>query len=233
MVNRWGRRIRMENLPAVPPYWKRMRKINQQGPVPVGTLAEPPALLADEFERFSNEGAIILDCRSPEAFAAHIPGAINVGLGSSFATWAGTALPDEKLIILVLDSKRDLWEVCWQLLRIGYDLPKGWLSGGMMGWRTAAKPIEILPQWTVWQLHERLEKDRELTVLDVRQPGEWKAGYIEGALLITGAELPYRIDEVPKTGRSERSAEADIDRLCPPACCCITATNRSLTCSAE
>ena len=225
--------LNLENLPAVPPYWKRMRKINQQGPVPVGTLAEPPALLADEFERFSNEGAIILDCRSPEAFAAHIPGAINVGLGSSFATWAGTALPDEKLIILVLDSKRDLWEVCWQLLRIGYDLPKGWLSGGMMGWRTAAKPIEILPQWTVWQLHERLEKDRELTVLDVRQPGEWKAGYIEGALLITGAELPYRIDEVPKTGRSERSAEADIDRLCPPACCCITATNRSLTCSAE
>lgn len=190
--------LNLENLPAVPPYWKRMRKINQQGPVPVGTLAEPPALLADEFERFSNEGAIILDCRSPEAFAAHIPGAINVGLGSSFATWAGTALPDEKLIILVLDSKRDLWEVCWQLLRIGYDLPKGWLSGGMMGWRTAAKPIEILPQWTVWQLHERLEKDRELTVLDVRQPGEWKAGYIEGALLITGAELPRRIDEVPQ-----------------------------------
>ena len=175
-----------------------MRKINQRGPVPVGTLAEPPALLADEFQRLSNESAIILDCRSPEAFAAHIPGAINVGLGSSFATWAGTALPDEKPIILVLDSKRDLWEVCWQLLRIGYDLPKGWLSGGMMGWRTAAKPIEILPQWTVWQLHERLEKDRELTVLDVRQPGEWKAGYIEGALHITGAELPRRIDELPK-----------------------------------
>ena len=187
-----------ETTPAVPPYWKRMRKINQQGPAPVGTLAEPPALLAGEFEGLFNEGAIILDCRSPEAFAAHIPGAINVGFGSSFATWAGTAVPDGKPIILVLESKHDLWEVCWQLLRIGYGLPKGWLSGGMMAWRTAAKPLAMLPQWTVWQLHERLEKDRELTVLDVRQPGEWNAGGIAGALHITGAELPGRIGEVPK-----------------------------------
>jgi hydroxyacylglutathione hydrolase len=190
--------LNLEDLPAVPPYWKRMRQINQQGPAPVGTLAEPPALPADEFERLSDNGAVVLDCRSPEAFAAHIPEAINVGLGSSFAIWAGTALPDGASMILVLDSKRDLWEVCWQLLRIGYDLPKGWLSVGMMGWRTAAKPIEILPQWTVWQLHERLEKDRDLLVLDVRQPGEWKAGHIRGALHITGAELPRRIDEIPK-----------------------------------
>jgi len=34
--------------------------------------------------------------------------------------------------------------------------------------------------------------------LDVRQPGEWNAGHIEGAMHITGAELPRRIDEVPK-----------------------------------
>jgi hydroxyacylglutathione hydrolase len=190
--------LKLDNLPAVPPYWKRMRKMNQQGPALIGTLAEPPALPADEFERIAAEGAKILDCRSPEAFAAHIPGAINVGLGSSFATWAGTALPGGASSILVLESRRDLWEVCWQLLRVGYDLPKGWLSGGMMAWRTAAKPLEILPQWTVWDLHHQLEQNPELVILDVRQPGEWKSGHIEGALHITGAELPQRIDEVPK-----------------------------------
>ena len=190
--------LKLENLPAVPPYWKRMRKMNQQGPALVGTLAEPPALSADEFQRLSSEGAKILDCRSPEAFAVHIPRAINVGLGSSFPTWAGTALPSGASIILVLENKRDLREVCWQLLRIGYDLPKGWLSGGMMEWRTAAKPLEILPQWTVWDLHQQLEQNPQLMILDVRQPGEWNAGHIEGGLHITGAELPRRIDEVPK-----------------------------------
>ena len=66
-----------------------------------------------------------------------------------------------------------------------------------MAWRTAANPIETLPQATVEQLHDGLEKNSELLVLDVRQPGEWNAGHIRGALHITGAELPSRIDEVP------------------------------------
>lgn len=188
--------MNLENLPTVPPYWKRMRKMNQEGPPALGTLAEPPALLAEEFENMGKDGASILDCRSPEAFAAHIPGAINVGLGSSFPTWAGTALPGGASIILVIDHVRDLWEASWQLLRIGYDLPKGWLSGGMMAWRTAAKPIEILPQWTVRQLEERLRENPKLLVVDVRQPGEWSAGHIDGALHISGGELPSRIKEV-------------------------------------
>jgi hydroxyacylglutathione hydrolase len=190
--------LNLEGLPAVPPYWKRMRKMNRQGPPVLGVLAEPPAMQPEEFDRRRNTGATMLDCRSPEAFAAHIPGAINVGIGSSFATWAGTALPEATPIILVLENERDLWEVCWQLLRIGYDLPVGWLAGGMMAWRTTAQPIETLSQWTVWQLHDRLTKDPELMVLDVRQPGEWNAGHIEGALHITGAELPDRLNEVPK-----------------------------------
>ena len=133
-----------------------MRKMKPEGPAPLGTLAEPPALLVDEFERLAKEGASILDCRSPEAFAAHIPGAVNVGLGSSFPTWAGTALPGDASIILLIENERDLWEVSWQLLRIGYDLPKGWLAGGMMAWRTAAKRIELLPQSTVQELQGRL-----------------------------------------------------------------------------
>jgi hydroxyacylglutathione hydrolase len=36
--------LNLENLPTVPPYWKRMRKMNREGPAPLGTLAEPPAL---------------------------------------------------------------------------------------------------------------------------------------------------------------------------------------------
>jgi hydroxyacylglutathione hydrolase len=34
-----------------------------------------------------------------------------------------------------------------------------------------------------------------------RRPGEWKAGHIEGAPHITGAELPLRINGVPKDRR--------------------------------
>jgi rhodanese-related sulfurtransferase len=36
-----------------------------------------------------------------------------------------------------------------------------------------------------------------LIVLDVREPDEWEAGHIEGAVHIPLMELPQRLDEVP------------------------------------
>ncbi len=187
----------LKDLPTVPPYWPRMRKLNTEGPPLLGVLAEPPPLGVVEFETARQEGAWVLDCRSPEAFSAHLPGAINVGVGSSFPTWAGSVLPDETPLILVLEQPGDLWEVCWQLLRIGYDLPRGWLAGGMLAWRTAGMPLDVLPQWTIWQLRERMEEDRDLLVLDVRQPAEWTSGHISRAIHISGAEISRRVDEIP------------------------------------
>lgn len=189
----------LENLPAVPPYWRRMRPQNRQGPKPLGVLREPPPLRPDAFERRVKEGAVVLDCRQAEAFGGgHVPGALNAGLGSSFPTWAGTVLPPDVAYLLVLDGPEDLWDACWELLRIGYDLPGGWLAGGMLAWRSQAMTLGRLPQWTVWELRERIASERDLFVLDVRQPAEWASGHIAEARHVTGAELPSRIDEVPK-----------------------------------
>ncbi|MDP9222260.1 MAG: rhodanese-like domain-containing protein [Actinomycetota bacterium] len=190
--------IRLDNLPAVPPYWKRMRRQNMAGVRELGVLREPPALNPDDFEAVMNDGAVVVDARDAEAFAGlHIPGALNVGLGSSFSTWAGTFVPDGARLLLIVRAAADLWDASWQLLRIGYDLPVGWLAGGMYGWRVSAKPLETAPQMTVHELHERLA-DPHLCVLDVRQPAEWAEGHIAGARFITGAELPQRLDEVPR-----------------------------------
>lgn len=193
-----GQCLDLKDLPAVPPYWPRMRKLNTEGPPLLGVLADPPPLSVDEFERSRQNGALVVDCRSPEAFSAHIPGAFNIGVGNPFPTWAGSVLPFEAELILVLDRPEDLWEVCWQLLRIGYDLPKGWLAGGMFAWRTAGKEIDVLPQWTIRELRQAVDKDKDLLVLDVRQPAEWSEGHIPGAMHITGAEITKRSDEVPK-----------------------------------
>lgn len=190
-------RFRLDNLPAVPPYWKRMRAQNLAGVPLVGALGEPPALAPEIFADIQADGADVLDVRSATGFgAAHIPGALNVGLGSSFTTWAGTVLPESARTLLVLDRPSDLWEVAWQLLRIGYSLPVGWLAGGMTTWAMQAQPLESIPQITVHDLKTRLEAN-EVAVLDVRQPAEWADGHIPGASFITGAELPSRLDEVP------------------------------------
>ena len=111
---------------------------------------------------------------------------------------AGTVLPPDTPYLLVLEKAEGLWDICWELLRIGYDLPQGWLAGGMFAWRTAAKPIKTMREWTVWDLQERMESEHDLVVLDVRQPQEWNSGHIEGALHINGAELPERTGDVPK-----------------------------------
>ena len=188
--------LRLDHLPAVPPYWRRMRGMNLTGP-PAVDLWEPPALVPSEFRRHREAGAVVVDTRSPEAFAGgHIPGALNVGLGSSFSTWAGTVLPEGARVLLVLDGPAQLWEAAWQLLRVGYDLPEGWLSGGMAAWRAVAGEMDMLPMLDVHELRGRIEGST-VNVVDVRQPAEWAAGHIEGATFITGADLPARLDQVP------------------------------------
>ncbi len=189
--------LRLDNLPAVPPYWRRMRRKNMDGVAPLTVLREPPALKPEGVRSAVRDGAVVLDTRSPEAFGGgHVPGALNVGQGAAFATWAGTVLNEGARVVLVLDAPADLWRVTWDLLRIGYDPPLGWLAGGMMAWRTAALDIERLPQITVHELRKRLEAG-EVNLLDVRQPAEWASGHVEGATFITGGALPGRVEQVP------------------------------------
>lgn len=188
----------LEALPTVPPYWRRMRQQNQDGPAALGVLRNPPAMRVAEFARRRDDGALVLDCRQPEAFGGgHIPASLNVGLGTSFPTWAGSVLPVDRPVLLVLDRAGDLWEVCWHLLRIGYDLPAGWLAGGMMAWRVAGREIDRVAQWTVEELHQRQSSGIGLCVLDVRQPNEWRNGHVPGALHVPGGELARRLEEVP------------------------------------
>jgi hydroxyacylglutathione hydrolase len=187
--------ISLEDLPAVPPYWRRMRAQNLDGPAVLGPVRPPPALTPAEVERRMSEGALALDTRTPEAFAeGHIPGAFSAGLGGSFPTWAGTLLPEGARVVLVLEDPDRLMEATWHLLRIGYDAPTGWLSGGMEAWRDAGRAVRVMPVMDVHELRRRLG---DVAVLDVRQPGEWAAGRIAGATHVTGAELADRLDEVP------------------------------------
>jgi hydroxyacylglutathione hydrolase len=191
--------IRLDNLPAVPPYWRRMRSKNLAGPELLGVLKEPPALKPNEFAGHMREGAVVLDARSSEAWAGgHIPGALNVGLSNSFSTWAGTVLEDGERVLLVLEDPDLLWEATWQLLRTGYDLPTGWLSGGMQAWRSSGESVEATEEISVGDLRNRMAES-DIAILDVRQPAEWADGHIPGAQFITGAEVPERLGEVNTT----------------------------------
>jgi sulfur-carrier protein adenylyltransferase/sulfurtransferase len=57
-----------------------------------------------------------------------------------------------------------------------------------------------IPEITATELKERLDRGDPLTVIDVREPFEWKIGNLEpyGARLIPMGELPDRADEIPQ-----------------------------------
>jgi hydroxyacylglutathione hydrolase len=98
-------------------------------------------------------------------------------------------------VLLVLENPDQLWDATWQLLRTGYELPLGWLSGGMQAWRTSGASVEVTEEMATGHLMKMMS-DSDVTVLDVRQPAEWAAGHIPGAKFITGAEIPERLAEV-------------------------------------
>jgi hydroxyacylglutathione hydrolase len=73
----------------------------------------------------------------------------------------------------------------------------GWLAGGMQAWRTSAKPLGFLPQWTPKELDAHRRESGDLFILDVRQPAEWADGHVPGAHHISGGELPSQLADVP------------------------------------
>ena len=123
----------------------------------------------------------MLDVRSDERFAAgHVPGSINIPLSGQFASWAGAILGLSSQLVLVADSPEQLQEGRLRLSRVGIEVERGYLEGGVEGWRKAGFPLASLQQITVRNLHERMCAG-DLRVLDVRREAEWQTGHISGA----------------------------------------------------
>jgi hydroxyacylglutathione hydrolase len=77
------------------------------------------------------DGAQLLDTRDPmESTGVQMRGAINIGLGGSYATWCGTILDRCRPIILICQPGREV-EAATRLGRIGFDTVAGYLAEGM------------------------------------------------------------------------------------------------------
>jgi glyoxylase-like metal-dependent hydrolase (beta-lactamase superfamily II)/rhodanese-related sulfurtransferase len=169
------------NLLARPEYFLQDAEINRTG---ASTLADLPALAAvepAELQTLQADGAIALDVRPGEQFAAaHVPGSINIALSGQFASWAGALLGLDARPLLIADSQEAVSEARMRLARIGLEHARGYLSGGVAAWSEAGLPVAVLPQISVESLGEQLQGGGS-QVLDVRREPEWEAGHIQGA----------------------------------------------------
>ena len=189
----------LSSVPEFPDYYRRMKKINAQGPVVLNGLPGDLPLAPDEFRAKRDRlDAIVIDLRRPEAFGgAHIPGAFNIGAGQNLSMWAAWVVPYDRPILLLGDADTDMEQARRSLVRVGFDQLEGYLKGGMTSWIEGGFEQAHVPQISVHELANRLHLSDPVTVLDVRSPKEWRDGHIQHSIHIPGGELPKRIHELP------------------------------------
>jgi rhodanese-related sulfurtransferase len=176
-------RLMTADLPEVPQYFPRDAAVNREGAPALAERRRPEALSPDDVSRRAAAGALVLDVRGAAAFGAgHVPGALNVGLRGQFASWAGTLVPFDRTLVLVTEDEAEVDEAAMRLARVGLENVAGYLAGGLAAWAGAGLPVATLPQVTADELRRQLaEAPGELSVLDVRRPGEYAAGHVPGA----------------------------------------------------
>ena len=184
------------DLPETPPYFPRMKQINRDGPAVRGFargVPPPPALVAANATSLADDGALVIDLRSPQAFAAgHPSGAMNIGFGPRVGYWAGWIVPPASPLVLLASDASQAEDAHRQLLRVGLDDVVGYVDGGFNAWHAAGGRVSRVELVDARELRERLRRRERLTVVDVRSPSEWRGGHIDEAINIPVGELPQR-----------------------------------------
>jgi hydroxyacylglutathione hydrolase len=184
---------------AYPSYYHYMRDINKRGPAILGELPEPAALAPRDVQERILRGVPLVDGRSRAAFArAHIPGALNAEVDSSFATYIGWVLPFNQPLMLLIEDEEGRREAVVQLIRIGYERFEGYLDGGMASWQAAALPVTAFESIDVDTLYRRWRQKPEMAIIDVRRDDEWREGHIPGAQHFHLGDLPRQIAAVQR-----------------------------------
>jgi glyoxylase-like metal-dependent hydrolase (beta-lactamase superfamily II) len=176
-------RVMTSELPEQPAYFRRDAEINREGAGALSELSRPRALTPRVFKELVDEGGrVVLDVRAAREFGAgHVPGAVNVGLGGQFASWAGSLVPLRTPLLLVADVDEKVEEAVTRLARVGHDSVDGFLAGGMQAWEAQGLETSTVEQITVEELSRRMEAETGLQVLDVRRAGEYASGHVPRA----------------------------------------------------
>ena len=189
----------LEDQPVPPRYFARMKRINRDTQTATATQTDPCELGLDELDPALKNEAVIVDTRPREKFAAgHIPGTLNIPCNKSFLSWAGALVPDESDLYLITEAESDeaVKLLYSDLAKVGLTPNRGYFGHRIFSdWTSSRGELEQVRQLDAAQLRS-LASDKNLQVVDVRGPDEWRRGHIPGAIHIPLAALLERIGEL-------------------------------------
>jgi glyoxylase-like metal-dependent hydrolase (beta-lactamase superfamily II)/rhodanese-related sulfurtransferase len=176
-----------EGLSTPPVYFPENARINREGYTLLKELkAEFRAMSVEDIEAEKELGTLILDTRPASEFTdGFIPESMFIGIDGRFAEWAGSLIPLETPIVLVTEPGKEE-ESMIRLTRVGFDHVLGYLEGGFKAWLDADKSIDMIINVDADELKMDMQFDSKLGIIDVRKPGEFEGGHVQGAENISG-----------------------------------------------
>jgi hydroxyacylglutathione hydrolase len=187
--------------PEPPMYFAEMKRMNREGPRILGTLPRPARRPDGELADVLRAGGVVVDARPAAEFGRrHVPGTLNVPLGKSFSTWAGSVLAYGRDFYLLAPEGADearMAAAARDLAMIGLDGVAGWFAASAID--TAIDVLGsagALPDVQPDALEALLAGGAEL--VDVRNSSEYAAGHLAGAVNLPLGRLAERLDELPR-----------------------------------
>ena len=182
----------LDGQPDAHAYFARMKRENRDGPALLGPLSDLTELsAADALARVSDESAVLVDTRAPNAVrAGSLPGALAIPAVGKTAAWGAWAIDPERekrpIIILAADDAQ-AEHVRAHLIRVGIDSYAGFITS-LDGLPTVASST-VTP--------DSLSDLGEVFVLDVREESEYAAGHVPGATRIGAGRVLWETDRLP------------------------------------
>lgn len=190
----------LDGINSPPDYFFSDAELNKNGYSSLDQILEKgfKKLSIDDFDKLTNDGALIIDSREPLDFEnGFIKGSVNIGLNGQFAIWAATLFELDRKIILVCQEGKEKESVV-RLARVGFDNIAGYLEGGFEEYKNSGKRTDLLISITPEELGLEQKHGKNIEILDVRKKSEVDAGCVAGARNISLSDILENIDLIDK-----------------------------------
>jgi hydroxyacylglutathione hydrolase len=190
----------LDGTTAPPPYFARVKRLNEHGG---RALATPPAvreLTSDEFaERCQDPRFTVIDTRPWNDYLdSRLPYSISAPFERSFGPTVANYLDEEDRVVLIAPAKQ-VPEIARVLWRVGVapEVIEGFIEPATVS-RLATGSFATSGVDDISPVHvHRLVEQGAATVIDVRTCHEYALGHLPSALHIPFTHLRARVDEVP------------------------------------